>query len=98
MRKSNNQHVKFIAKYAEKDRTSIIGENIDVICRNHNLHDRNVISWFSNVERTQNTVDSDEAVLFDFIRELCLCREETWSIPQFSSEEIQIMIDCLSTE
>ena len=97
MIRSDNPHISHIAKLAERDRTSIIGNNIDVICRNHSLFDRNLEKWFKSINEVHETVDDEYVVLANVIKELCLCRDNVYELPDFSYDELQIIIDHLST-
>ena len=98
---STNPYVKFIAKYGEQDRTSILGTNIDIICANHSLHDRNIARWLSDAKSrrdTANTAHQEDMTLVNIIKELCLCRENALQVACFTDEDIQNMINLLSTD
>ena len=78
-------YVKYIVKYGERDRTSLIGANLDTVCKNHNIIVQNVNDWFVSLKN--NHVHDEYATLSNVVRELCLCRDGMLELKEFSYGE-----------
>ena len=95
---SDNPHVNFIANLVKNDHTSVIGANIDLICKNNGLFDRDVKKWHSSLRANHATVDCEHVQVASVIRDLCQCQDgQNFELLGFSDTEVQSLIDCLST-
>lgn len=93
---SANPLISFIAKRAQTDRTTIIGSNIEFVCKNHNLFNLNCEEFHSCFSSNRVTVDTEQYMFGCIIRELVMCREQINHLPGFTETEIQSIIDDLS--
>ena len=93
---SDNPSVNFIVRYAQQDRTSLIGGNIDIICKNRNIVMNDLKDL--NTLHVYDSISTEEYVLGQTVRELCLCRDNTLALIEYSKHDIQNLVDFLSTQ
>lgn len=96
MLNSSNPYIKCIAEHGQQDMTSLIGVNLDAICKHHGLYTKGVNDWFIKSILPKTIIGSENTVFNQVVKELCLCRENTLDL-SFTNEDIQLLIDWLST-
>ena len=97
MLSNDNPVISYIAKLSQVDSVSVIGSNINSVCKSQGLFDRDIEAWVSTCYNVYTNVDNEYVMLAVIVRELCVCRENVDLLSGFSKQEIQSLIDWITT-
>ena len=87
MFESDNPYISYIAKVVTKCKTSRLNVNLDLICKQYLISDRNVIEWYHDRNKAKPTSDEYHCLIAGMIRELRECK-----LDYFSNEEITSLL------
>jgi hypothetical protein len=94
---SDNQYVSYIANVVSKCRTSRMSVNVDKICKNNGIFDRNFEKWHKEQNAQRITVDEYHTVTAQMTKELLLCRENVLHLNNFTVADIDNLTSWLTT-
>ena len=96
---SSKVSVRFLARLIENDRRTVLGRSLYTLCRISNVQTNDFLTpqTVKNMVKYFEIPDSEEWRI-DMMTELLQLRRDSLTIPGFSQEEIQCLLDFVCTK
>ena len=96
---SSKVSVRFLARLIENDRRTVLGRSLYTLCRISNVQTNDFLTQqtVKNMVKYFEIPDSEEWRI-DMMTELLQLRRDSLTIPGFSQEEIQCLLDFVCTK